>query len=124
MKMNKLRREEIDYLINLDIESHWSNSAACNPNLALAEFKFVADQIVKNDPNIRHSDIFIDYHSTVGEYCIYIKDQWSGYIETWQIEQGEYESHEDYYGLDNLDFYPVLTIWNNFIYKKEKWMWW
>lgn len=120
--MNKIRREEIDYLINLDIESHWSNSAACNPNLALMEFRFVADEIVKNNSNIKYSDIFIDYHCNASEYCIYIKGKWSGYVEQWQIDG--YKNHEDYYGFDNKDYYPILSISNNIMYKKEKWIWW
>lgn len=122
MKMNKLRREEVDYLINLDVESHWSNSAVCVPNLALMEFKFIADEIVKNNANVKYSDIFISYHYNAAEYCIYIKDKWSGYVEEWYVEG--YKSHEDYYGLDNKIFYPILRLINNFVYKEEKCIGW
>lgn len=121
MKMNKLRREKIDYLINLDVESHWSNSAVCVPNLALMEFKCIADEIVKNDTNIKHSDIFISYHYNAAEYCIYIKDKWSGYVDEWLMDG--YKSFEDYYAFDNKEYYPILNINNNFIYKKEELKW-
>ena len=94
---NKLRKNEIEDLINMDIESHWSNLSACNPNLAEMEFKHVADEIVKNSKGkIKHSDIFIYWHGPVAEYCLNIKGVWSGYVYDFQILG--YKDHEDYYG--------------------------
>lgn len=107
MKINKLNKKEIDYLIKIDVASHWSNQAVCNPNLAEMEFKFVADEIVKNNPKIKYKDIFIDYHEVVSEYCIYIKGKWSGYVDEWYIEG--YESYDDYYCFENMNYYPVQT---------------
>lgn len=105
MKLNKLTRKEVDYLIKIDIRSHWSNQAACNPNLAEMEFKFVADEIIKNHPEIKYKDIFINYHYNAAEYCIYINGKWSGYVEQYHIEG--YSSYEDYYGFENLNYYPI-----------------
>lgn len=106
MKINKLNKKEIDYLIKIDIASHWSNQAACNPNLAEMEFKFVADEIVKNNPKIKYKDIFIDYHEVVSEYCVYIKGEWSGYLEPHQVDG--YNSYEGYYGFENMNNYPIM----------------
>ncbi len=105
MKLNKMNRKEIDYLIKIDIESHWSNKAACNPNLAEMEFKFVADEIIRNHPEIKYKDIFIDYHYDAAEYCIYVKGKWSGYVEQYYSEG--YLSFDDYYRFENFKYYPV-----------------
>lgn len=94
---NKLSKKEIDYLINIDIESHWSNLAACVPNLAKMEFKHVADEIVKKSKGeLKLSDIFIYWHVPVAEYCLEIKGEWSGYIQQFRIFG--YRDHESYYG--------------------------
>lgn len=93
----KLRKEEIEYLVNIDVESHWSNLSACNPNLAEMEFKHIADEIVmKSNGKIKHSDIFIYWHAPVAEYCLNIKGKWSGYVYEFQILG--YKDHEEYYG--------------------------
>ncbi|MCY9861406.1 hypothetical protein OTK49_02595 [Vibrio coralliirubri] len=55
-------------------------------NLALSEFKPEAHEIAE-EANVKITDIEISYHSAVDEYCIYIKGNWSGYLDGWR-EQG------------------------------------
>lgn len=99
MRLNKISLKGVDSILESDIEWIWWNESY---DLSQTEFKFVCDLILAKDATLKRSDIFIHWHAVVGEYCIYIKDVWSGYVEYWHL-QG-YESYEEYYQYDNIDF--------------------
>lgn len=99
MRLNKISLKEVDSILESDIEWIWWNESY---DLSQTEFKFVCDLILAKDSTLRSSDIFIHWHAVVGEYCIYIKGVWSGYVEHWHFEG--YESYEEYYAYDNIGF--------------------
>lgn len=113
MKLNKISLKKIDSVLEEDIEWTWW----CEDyDLSKKEFKFIVDLILNENSDLKRNDIFIHWHAIVGEYCIYIKGKWSGYVDDWMIDG--YKSFEDYYAFDNKEHHPILNIDNNFIYKK------
>lgn len=98
MKLNKMSLKEISELSNMDTEWIWWEESK---DLSQTEFKFVTDLIISKEPELKRSDIFIHWHAVVGEYCIYIKNKWSGYVEDWHL--AGYTSYEDYYQYHNIN---------------------
>lgn len=88
----KINIKEVDKILEMDIEWIWWQK---DIDLSKKELKFVSDLIISENPDLKYSDIFIHWHEFVGEYCIYIKNKWSGYVEDWHFSG--YSSYEAYY---------------------------
>lgn len=97
----KINIKEVDKLLEMDIEWIWWQK---DFDLSKTEFKFISDLIVSQNPDIKYSDIFIHWHAVVGEYCIYIKNKWSGYVEDWHFSG--YSSYDECYNKG--DYYKVI----------------
>ncbi|HAM6152764.1 hypothetical protein WCU02_08725 [Klebsiella pneumoniae] len=92
MKINRAGIKNVDKLLEMDIGWIWWQK---DVDLSKTEFKFVANLIVLKNPEIKYSDIFINWNSVTGEYGIYIKNKWFGYVEDWHF--AGYASYEEYY---------------------------
>lgn len=62
--------------------------------------EYIIPLIIKENLEINKKDIRISWEGVIGEYCIYINNKWSGYIE-WHHFEGF--SENEYYQYNNLN---------------------
>lgn len=95
--MAKLTLKEIENSFYNIYEEH---EYIKNVDLKATGMEYIIPLIVKENLEINKKDIRISWEGVIGEYCIYINNKWSGYIE-WHHFEGLAENK--YYQYNNLD---------------------
>lgn len=95
--MAKLTLKEIENSFYNIYEEH---EYIKNVDLKATGMEYIIPLIVKENLEINKKDIRISWEGVIGEYCIYINNKWSGYIE-WHHFEGF--SENEYYQYNNLD---------------------
>ena len=90
--MAKLTLKEIENSFYNIYEEH---EYIKNVDLKATGMEYIIPLIVKENLEINKKDIRISWEGVIGEYCIYIKNKWSGYVEDWHFSG--YSSYEAYY---------------------------